>query len=266
MSADGKSPIILHADQEHGGIRLVVFIALFIGYLIGFQLVAFLIETFAPPSLLDYTTFLACIGAAPLALLMIWILEKVLKRVWHSGVSVTLDDRGLTVHDKRAVLESGANSTGEADDGDDLEGPTISWGGNLSWLNWYFRLSGYARGGRERRLPAKWYCLATELQQDDSRLSVYTFVPPDEVTQWAEQPHNRFHLLNLAELREGGPRLRIGPPTRPTLPNHLLQSKEGRYWLAERRRWEYGIELTPEDYALLIDYAQARERNQPDAI
>ena len=27
------------------------------------------------------------------------------------------------------------------------------------------------------------------------------------------------------------------------------------YWLAERRRWEYGIELTPEDFAMLLDYA-----------
>jgi hypothetical protein len=266
MSAVGKTPVILHADQEHGGIRLVVFIALFIAYFIGFQLVALLIETLAPPAILDYTTFLACVGAAPLALLMIWILEKVLKRVWHSGVSIALDDRGLTVHDKRAGPEPGGVSTDEDGDGDHAAEPTIAWTGNLSWLNWYFRLSGYSRGGRERRIPAKWYCLATELQQDESRLNVYTFVPPDGVARWTEQPRYRFQLLNLAELREGGLRLRIGPPTRPTLPNHLLQSKEGRYWLAERRRWEYGIELTPEDYATLIDYAQTREQDRPDAI
>jgi hypothetical protein len=264
MFAAGKPPLILHADQEHGGIRLVVFIALFVAYFIGFQLVALLIEAFAPPSLLDYTTFLACIGAAPLALLMIWILEKFLKRVWHSGVSITLDDRGLTIQDKRAVPGSSGNSTDEASDRGENEGRTLAWDGNLGWLNWYFRLSGYARGGRERRVPAKWYCLATELQQDESRLSVYTFIPPNEVNKWTEQ--SRYQQLNLAELHEGGLRLRLGPPTRPTLPNHLLQSKEGRYWLAERRRWEYGLELTPEDYALLIDFARARERHQPDAI
>lgn len=266
MSAAGKTPIILHADQEHGGIRLVVFMALFIAYFIGFQLVALLIETLAPPSLLDYTTFLACIGAAPLALLMIWVLEKVLKQVWHSGVSLALDDRGLTVHDKRAVSGPGENLTDKAGDGDNAEGSTLAWSTNIAKLYWYFRLSGYARGGRERRIPAKWYCLATEWQQDESRLSVYTFVPPDEVARWTEQSRFRFQLLNLAELSEGGLRLRIGPPTRPTLPNRLLQSKEGRYWLAERRRWEYGIELTPEDYATLIDYAQTRQQNQPDTI
>jgi hypothetical protein len=265
MSTAGEMPIILHADQEHGGVRLVVFIALFVAYFIGFQLVAFLIEAFAPPSLLDYTTFLSCIGAAPLALLMIWGLEKVLKRVWHSGVSIALDNRGLTVRDKRAVLSSSGNSTDEAGDGHETEGPTLTWDGNLSRLNWYFRLSGYSRGGSERRVPTKWFCLATELQQDERRLSVYTFVPPNEVNRWTGQSRYHFQLLNLAELNEGGLRSRIGPPTRPTLPNHVLQSKEGRYWLAERRRWEYGIELTPTDCATLIDHAQAGDRDRPGA-
>jgi hypothetical protein len=265
MSAVGKTPIILHADQEHGGIRLAVFIALFIAYFIGFQLVVLLIETFAPPSLLDYTTFLACIGAAPLALLMIWGLEKFLKRVWHSGVSIMLDDRGLTVQDKRSVPRSSGDFMGEAGNGEGNEGRTLAWDGNLGRLNWYFRLSGYARGGRERRIPAKWYCLATELQQDESRLSVYTFMPPDEATRWIEQSRYHFQLLNLAELHEGGLRARLSPPTRPTLPNHLLQSKEGRYWLAERRRWEFGLELTGEDYTTLIEYARAKEGERPDA-
>jgi hypothetical protein len=266
MSAAGQTPIILHADQEHGGIRLAVFLALFVGFFIGFRLVTLLLEAFAPPSLLDYSTFLACIGAVPLALLMVWGLEKFLKSAWHSGLTIALDDRGLTVRDERAFPRSDKKSANAAGENNVTEAPTMAWDGNLGSLNWYFRLSGYARGGGERRVPAKWYCLATELQQDESRLSVYTFMSPTAMTTLTEQSRYHFQLINLAELHEGGMRSRIGPPTRPPIPHHLLQSKEGRYWLAERRRWQYGIELTAEDYATLINYAQARDRNKSDAI
>ncbi len=56
----------------------------------------------------------------------------------------------------------------------------------------------------------------------------------------------------MVELYDNTMRSRIGPPSRPDIPNRLLQSKDGRYWLAERRRWEYGIELTPDDFGTLM--------------
>jgi hypothetical protein len=253
MSFAGKPPIILHADQEHSGIRLVIFLALFAGYFIGFQIVALLLQTFAPPSLTDYTTFLACVGAVPIALLIIWGLERVLKRVWHSGLSITLDEQGLYVHDRR---NGAAENQSPA-------GPTMTWTANMSQLNWYFRLSGYPRGGRERRIPVKWHCLASELQQDELRLSIFAFMPPDEAAAWTENPKQGFHIINPAEIYDNSVRSRIGPPSRPTIPNRLLQSKDGRYWLAERRRWEYGIELSAEDFATLMGYAANAGQSQP---
>jgi hypothetical protein len=249
MSAAGNNPLILHADQEHGGIRLTIFIALFIGYFIGFQIVARLLEAFAPPSIVDYTTFLACVGGIPIALLFIWGLEKVLKRVWRSGLIVALDERGVTIHDRR--------------DGDQPNEPSMTWSGNMSRLNWYFRLGSYPRGGRERRAPAKWFCLATELQQDETRLNVFTLLPPEAAAAWTDNPRHEFHLLNQAEIYTSSFRGRLGPPSRPTIPNRLLQSKDGRYWLAERRRWEIGIELTPEDFATLMRFAAERGRPEP---
>lgn len=255
MSAAPQGPIIIHADEEHGGIRLVVFISLFIGYLLGFQLVRWLLTTLAPPSIRDYTTFLACIGALPLAVLIIWALENLLKRIWHSGLSLELNSHGILARDTRA----GGVDTQRSNDprGDE---PAIQWDGNPSQLNWYFRLSGYPRGGRERRMPSKWLCLATEFHQDGARLNVYAFMPPERATPLIENPRHGFHRVNPAVVYATSVRSRFGPPSRPTISNELLHSKDGRYWLAERRRWEYGIELSARDFLLLIDYAQARMR------
>ncbi len=247
MSAAAKGPIVLHADQEHSGIRLVIFIALFAAYFLGFQLVSWLLEAFAPPSLLDYTIFLSCVGGLPIALFIIWLLEKFLKRVWHSGLSLVLDAQGLTVHDRR--------------DGALTETQAVRWADNLSHLNWYFRLQGYPRGGRERRVPDKWLCLATELQQDDRRLSVYSLMPPEAAAAFVENPKQGFTILNPAEIYDNSVRSRLGPPSRPQIPNRLLQSKDGRYWLAERRRWESGIELSPEDFSVLMQHVAASGRD-----
>lgn len=241
MFAAEKASVTLYADQEHSGIRLVIFLSLFIGYLIGFRVVYLAVQVFAPPALADYSIFLACVGGFPIALLLIWGLEKILKQVWHSGLSLTLDGQGLYVHDRR----SGAKDPMP-------ERPTMVWSENLGQINWHFRLRGYPRGGRERRVPATWHGVATELQQDEARLSVYTLVPPKKAAEWTENLKLNFRTLNMVELYDNTMRSRIGPPSRPHIPNRLLQSKDGRFWLAERRRWEYGIELTPDDFATLM--------------
>jgi hypothetical protein len=244
MSASERPPVVLHADQEHSGIRFAIFIGLFVGFIIGYFLVSRLLQALGPVGWQDYHIFLSCAGSVPVALLFIWLLEKFLKRVWHSGLSIALDDLGLYVDDRRGGAPSRRSDE-----------PAMIWADNMGQLRWYFRLSGYPRGGRERRVPAKWLCLAVELQQDESRLSAYTFMPPDKAAAWTQSPKQGFHIINLAELYQGTTRMRVGPPERPNLPNYLLQTKEARYWLAERRRWEYGIELTPEDFARLLDYA-----------
>lgn len=250
MPSAQRPTVVLHADQEHGGIRFAVFIALFFSIFLGFQLLVWLLEAMAPPEIVDYTTFLACVGSIPFALVIIWGLEKILKRVWHSGLSLVLDDTGITVNDTRDKSQLRYNQN-------EPENHAIRWSGNLMHLKWYFKLSGYPRGGRERRIPAKWMCLATELVQDESRLNVFTFMPPDDAARWIEDSRHGFQRINQAELAENSLRSRIGPPSRPTLPNELIHSKEGRYWLAERRRWQYGVELSAEDFVTLLDYTQA---------
>jgi hypothetical protein len=275
MSADARRPVILHADQEHSGLRLVIFLALFVGLVPGFFIARWLLTTFAPPAVLDYLTFLSCIGAVPPALLLIWGLEKLLKRVWRSGLSLELNQWGIVVHDRRGEgargQGPGARSEPNAVPSSSLEPgtwnlePSIRWGGHLSQINWYFRLSGYPRAGQERRVPAKWLCLATELHQDGARLNAFTLMSPERATPFVENPRLAFQRLNPADLYDRSARTRITLPSRPLIPNNVLHSKEGRYWLAERRRWEYGVELTPDDFTTLMQFAQANVRPAADA-
>ena len=252
MSATGRTATILHADQEHSSLRLVVLLALLAGLLLGFGVVLLALNAFAPPAIRDYRYFLSCVGAFPVALLLIWGLERLLKRVWHSGLSLELNPYGVIVHDRRG--EGAWN----------LE-PTLSWSAHFTQLNWYFRVSGYPRAGRERRVPNKWLCLATELRQDDNRLNVFTFLPPERAAAWIDNPRAAFHLLHPADVYETSARAHLGPPGRPTIPNQVLHSKDGRYWLAERRRWEYGVELTPQDFNTFMDAALAHARPSPTA-
>lgn len=249
MTTAGEPRTLLYAEQEHGGIRLAVFLTLFVAYILGFMLVSWLVRMFAPPGLVDYGVFLSCIGAVPLALLAIWLVENALKKVWHSGLTVQLDDSGVYVEDTRG----GGKALTPTDP------PIIAWSSPFSQLNWYFRLKGYPRGGRERRVSDKWLCVCTELQQDDNRLSVFAFMPPEQAAAWTDDGTTRssFHILDPSEVYEKGLRSRVGPPSRPTIPTSLLHSKEGRYWLAERRRWEIGIELVAEDFALLMAESEA---------
>ncbi len=276
MSATGRTATILHADQEHSSLRLVVLLALFAGLLLGFGVVLLALNVFAPPAIRDYRYFLSCVGAFPVALLLIWGLERLLKRVWHSGLSLELNPYGVIVHDRRGEGARGQGPGAREEPGmsaqpSSLEPgtwnlePTLSWTANFTQLNWYFRVSGYPRAGRERRVPNKWLCLATELRQDDNRLNVFTFLPPERAAAWIDNPRAAFHLLHPADVYETSARARLGPPGRPTIPNQVLHSKDGRYWLAERRRWEFGLELTPEDFTTFMDTVQAHARPDPAA-
>jgi len=274
MSADMRHPVILHADQEHSGLRFVIFVALFAGLVPGFFIARWLLERVAPAAFRDFGTFLSCVGAVPLALLFIYGLEKLLKRVWRSGLSLELNQWGIVVHDGREEGSRGqgpgareeSNSTASSSAVEpgtwNLE-PAIRWSGNLNQLNWYFRLSGYPRAGHERRAPAKWLCLATELHQDGARLNAFTLMPPERAAAFVDDTRLAFHRLNPAEVYDSSARTRIGPPSRPALSNSVLHSKDGRYWLAERRRWEYGVELTPDDFTTLMEYAQAYAQPRP---
>lgn len=251
MTEAGNAPIELHADPEHGGIRAAVFLSMFIALIVAYPVTSALFRLLAPASLQDYAVFLSCVGSFPLALLLVYGFEQLLRRTWHSGLSLLLDERGLYVRDRRP---------GQTQTEPHTDGPSVDWVKPLTLTNWTFRLNGYPRGGRERRVDKNWMCLASQLQQDDARLIVFCFMPPARAEALTGDKSAGFQLINPAQLYDVGARTRLGPPTRPTIPNDLLHSKEGRYWLAERRRWEYGVELMPDDFMTYLAYARKAER------
>ena len=227
---------VLHADQEHDSLRTAVILLLLTFFFISYWIVNALLqlELFGPVR--DYAVSLSCVGGLALALGLSAVVEKTLKQIWHSGRRLTLDDAGLLAQFRH-----------ESD-------RRFRWDVPLTRLNWTFKLSGYRRGGREKRLPTQWVCLACQFQQNDQRLIVHSYMPPKQAAQWldGDQAEPKFRHLNLANISDSSFSARMKMPTRPEIPNEVLTGRDGRYWLAERHRWTDGLELTAKDFATFM--------------
>ena len=186
----------------------------------------------------DYIYVLSCAGGLPIGLALSWAIEQGLKRIWPSGNSVILDDTGLELQTK------------------DGQNQHIEWAHHLVVTNWYFQLSGYMRGGRERRVPAKWLCLASQIRQEEQRVVLFTYLPPKKAQRWLEDEKSEmaFHVIKASDIYSNTLRDRFLAPARPDIPKQVLAGKDGSYWLAERRRWKEGVELTPKDFATFMSY------------
>lgn len=239
MSIAG-SPTVLHADQEHEAIRYVVLLMLLVGFCLGFFLVSAVLQVVLAGSvLLDYLAVLSCIGALPVGLAITAGTEYTLKRVWPSGRALVIDEATVTLQRR-----------GEED-------RVIEWGKRVNTLRWSFRLKGYPRGGKERRVPASWLCLALQLRQDEAKMLVFTFMPPKKAEPvLARYP---FHVLNPADIYGNTWRERLTIPSRPEISSKVIAGKDGRYWLAERDRWYDGVELTARDFERLLGVIEERE-------
>ena len=226
-----KGPIVLNADPEHAGLRVMVVLILVVS--LGLLFFLFRAVLTALETELGAPSLLSCLGALPLALLLAAGSEAILKRTWTSGRRLVLDGRQLRLQ-----------RPGVADVVLDL-GQQV----NQTW--WHFPLIGYRRGGRERRVPDRWHCVAGQLQQEGERVIVYSFVSPARLEEWqADYP---FYGLNPTEVYDSSARSRLEGPVRPELPTSVIAGESGRYWLAERSRWQQGVELTPPDFRILLE-------------
>jgi hypothetical protein len=244
MTAVPTSPIVLHADQEHGRLRAAVLFLLLLAIFLLYFLLRALWLALAPARVADVAFIVACPSAIVLALVAMWGVERGLKRVWHSGRSITLDNTGIHVQD------------GERPD------YTLNWDGHLNDLYWSFVLAGYKRGGRERRLPEKWVCLAAQVQEEENRLVVYTYLAPKEAEQWLKgNGRPAFHPILPQDLYGDDIRTRyFSLPNRPDkIPADLLAGKDGKFWLAEQRRWAEGFELTLPDFETFISIVNSQQ-------
>jgi hypothetical protein len=232
----------LHADPEHAGIRALIPLLMLLGIGFSFYLImglwALLAGADGRP---DYAVLVACAGALPLGIGLAAGVERFLKQLWRSGKTVVVDETAV-------ILRQNKEDRRE-----------IYWARPYQLTGWYFSLNGYPRGGRERNFPASYYCVALQAQQDETRIICFCFVDPATLEDWRQS--NAFHKIKPADLFEGGFTSRgftsrgftsrFTLPTRPQLSAQLLAGPSGRYWLAERNRWQEGVELTPDDFTTL---------------
>lgn len=256
MSADEYTPTILHADPEHGGLRFVVIIVLIVNLFVGFLLIQLFLSLFASDTILiEFATVLSCTLAIPLALGLSWVVENILKREWHSGKSITLDDNTLVFQYPREDDEESEVKVSQK---------TFDLSKRVVALYWYFSLKGYPRAGRERRVSNKWFGVACQLQQDETRFIAFCYMPPQSIEKWVNKKNSSepFVKISLAEVYEqAGQKRRSSASNRPSIDASLLTSSEGRYWLAEQRRWKIGAELSESDFEILTNYIERRSQS-----
>lgn len=219
---------VLHADPEHFGLRVVVFLTLIGGVVGGYFLIGALLRlvTGGRP---EYAFVLSCGGALALALVIVWLLEAWLKRVWPSGRRLLLDAQGIT------AVHAESHQT------------RLAWQDGVRAVTWSFQIGNFGHGGRERRVPKRWFCLAVRLRTEDDSVTVYTFMPPAQARQIAAA--EAFTEINLKEVAETSPRLRLGPPPPlPQIPQEALAGPHGRFWQGEKARRREGFELEPDDF------------------
>ncbi len=235
MTLTSHTRTIIYADQEHGAIRFAVLFILLATFGLVFFLLSLLLQSPSLGLVSEYWFPLSCIAALVLSLATAAAGEVALKRTWLSGNSVVLDESGIQVtlsNDESKVLD---------------------WSRSIVATKWWFELKGYRRGGREKRVPGSYNCLACQLQQDDDRFIVHSYLPQKRATVMIEMAN--FHEIQPAQLQERNALPRFyAAPERPALPRSVLSGKDGRYWLAERRRWTEGLELKPDDFELLMNH------------
>jgi hypothetical protein len=206
---------VMLLDTEHGGVRLLLIVLTVIGFLAGYALTTSLVAALK----LDVATgCLAFIAGFVAAMALALAGERLLKRLWPSGRTLTLAPDGLRYQnrckkDEREIC--------------------FDWDRRINLLAWRFSV---ARGSA--RAPKGWIVLGLQLLQDESQLSLYTLMPPKEAT--ALPDYEIFILLmSRAAIEKGGISLReLG--------------EQRRLLGAEDARWRNGAEVRREDFPSLI--------------
>jgi hypothetical protein len=235
MSPTNGSPHVFPANQEHAGVRAAVLIYFFSSLFLIVWILNLLLTTH-DGSRPDLANLLVCGGTLPLALGTTWLLERLLKRYWPSGDQVMVDATAVRMQRGKELNEE------------------IQWAEMPHLLFWFFTLSGFQRGGRERRVARNWVCLAAQIQQGQRHLIAYTYAPPRQAAAMHALIGSGSEFYEIVPKTVYTPSIgsRITPPTRPEIPASVLAGKDGLYWLAERNRWQDGLELTPADFEKLL--------------
>jgi len=239
MNQSPPGEIILQADKEHGGIRSAIpLIMLAAGIAIFWLIDPLLLAPLLGGGNWDgFRPFLRLALSVVLGIAVGGVAETILKHSWGSGRRLRLDSDGLTIEEKGKEPER------------------IDWNERVNVLRWRYLLSGYPRGGRERRVPTGHILLSYRLLQDDCSIVVYCYRSPKKAQ---ETPgYADFVALNMAELYDSTLLKRFSPPERPSISSTLLSGRHGQLWAAEKERWAAGFELEPDDFVTLATAVHA---------
>ena len=212
---------IYPVDNNHGGVRLVAFLAMIGGFLIAVFGVPPMIRSIAtdvPPALLAMVIgFFLAVGLA-------WLSERVLRRIWPSGRILKLDDHVVAVREL-----NGAQTA-------------LNWNAPIHVSSWFFVI-------RSRRawIPKGWYCVALRIQQGDDSITPYTFLKP-------EIAHT---LPAWEEFEQLVPRPKHRQSSHDTSHIKLLEA-QADLRIAEGERWQYGCEMEPQHFAELVSAVRER--------
>lgn len=226
-----NKPFIFYADPDPAGIRLLILPMLGASYLLGYLIVRVILNWFMPTS--DWFSLLSCIGALPMGLLLAFFAEQGLRQIWRGERQIVLDDSKIELQQKGQ------------------KPIRIQYRKPKEKLLWSFPLNSYPRGGRERRVPASHHCLAIQLRQEETRLILFAFYPPQQAQ--ALSANYSFHPINPTDVYDNSLTGRFTQPTqRPKISPSILIGQDGKQWLAERSRWQEGVELTPSDLEIIL--------------
>jgi hypothetical protein len=253
MMDENKAPIrIVRLNPEHGGIRFGVVLSMFIGLVFSFIFIRYLILSFAAGTFLgEFVIVSSCVISIPVALAFAWLTEKGLKRIWPSGMILVFEDQHFYYSDSGARSNPSEHSVSQL---------TFDAGKRLNLTRWYYNLRGFTRAGRDRTVPDKWLCLACQIQQDDQRLILFSYLSPEAAANWINNQDisEPFEIISMAEIYKNDGFRRWGNTTRPELDAALITGPKGIYWLAERRRWVEGLEIEPKDFSFIMEYIEKR--------
>ncbi len=221
-------------DVEHAGIRLALPIVMVAGgailYLLLSQIVLpVILDAVLPlvttddPSL--YVGFVAILLAVLGALGIGWLADKVLKRYWPSGRTLTFNSTALHLNNGKRKKTATASPTADV---------VIQLDQRINTMAWRFRVQ-----RSTPRAQAGWYMTACQLSQDETEIVIYTFMPP-----------KLFATLSIQGLFiELLPRLSRQKPDQSL----RLVSEQRRLAGLEEARLAGGAELRPKDFLALTD-------------
>ncbi|MEM9777421.1 MAG: hypothetical protein AAF902_22775 [Chloroflexota bacterium] len=230
-----------YLNQDHRTISIIVPIFLLVFIVVGYRLFYRFLPSILGGQSSDYILIAGVFSIFASAFLL-WVIDPLLKRFFPSGHKLDFDPNAGTL----------AHSFEE-----DVQ---IELSDQPNWqvIHWNFRMGRFVKSGRERQIPRGWYCMAMLLSSNAKELVVYSYMQPRKqrglsvLADWEE-------ISMYETIEDSGRGSRNLPVMRPptvsdSIPGKLLVGEQGQIWLAERKRRDSGLEMTPKDFRQLCEY------------